>query len=150
MKTIRLSKRSPSAVLIHDGTLSNNCIQSSSSTYFLVTFRRDKFVSYHSTFPKPTTRQQALFYTAMWHLHAYTCLVGSVNMFGCNVVAVRILPGGGVMRVRIFLAGVLGFSQDCDRGTSRHIGFPLQPPRICFARPARDSFASNQGSWLHI
>jgi hypothetical protein len=34
------------------------------------------------------------------------------------------------MRVRIFLAGVVGFTvqrlscQDCDCGTSRHIGFP--------------------------
>jgi hypothetical protein len=110
MEIISLPKRSASAVPIHDGTLSNDRIQSPSSTYFLVAFRRDKFVSYHSTFPEPTTRQQALFYTTMWHLHAYTCLVGKVNMFGCDVVPVRILPGGGVMRVRIFLAGVLGFT----------------------------------------
>ncbi|KAH9878307.1 hypothetical protein J1614_003524, partial [Plenodomus biglobosus] len=110
MEIISLSKRSALAVLIHDGTLSNDCIQSPSSTYFLVAFRRDKFVSYHSTFPEPTTRKQALFYTAMWHLHAYTCLVGRVNMFGCDVVPVRILPRGGVMRTAtVAPVGTLAF-----------------------------------------
>jgi hypothetical protein len=65
-------------------------------------------------------------------------------MLSCDVVSVSILPVGGVMRVRILLARVLGFTvleiidrqtqrispQHCRRGTRWHVGL-LYGIRVC-------------------